>query len=228
MDFTRSRELAERLRRVVPGGAHTYARGADQYPVDMAPVLVRGNGARVWDVDGNEFVEYGMGLRSVVLGHGYRPVVEAVSAAIVVGVNFTRPTELELAAAEDFLDLVPGADMVKFAKNGSDATTAAIRLARAVTGRDRIAACNHPFFSVDDWFMVTTEMSAGIPTSVRHNTVRFDYNDIGSLHSLFDANPDSIAAVILEAARAMGEPEPGFLEGVRRIVRQARGGADLR
>jgi glutamate-1-semialdehyde 2,1-aminomutase len=215
--FARSNQLQERLHKLVPGGAHTYARGADQYPVGMAPVLVRGLGARVWDADGNEFVEYGMGLRSVVLGHGYRPVVEAVTAAISDGVNFTRPTELELHAAEDFLDLIPGAEMVKFAKNGSDATTAAIRLARAATGRDKIAACNHPFFSVDDWFMVTTEMSSGIPASIRKNTLRFDYNDLASLRDVFDANPDSIAAVILEAATAMAEPEPGFLEGVRAL-----------
>lgn len=215
--FTRSSELQERLHRVVPGGAHTYARGADQYPVDMAPILVRGDGARVWDADGNEYVEYGMGLRSVVLGHGYRPVVDAVCAAIADGVNFTRPTELELAAAEDFLELVPGADMVKFAKNGSDATTAAIRLARAATARDKVAICHHPFFSTDDWFMGTTEMSAGIPASATEQALRFRYNDLTSLRSLFAEHPESVAAVILEAATAMAEPEPGFLEGVRAL-----------
>ncbi|NVN53435.1 glutamate-1-semialdehyde 2,1-aminomutase [Mycolicibacterium hippocampi] len=215
--FTRSGQLQARLHRAVPGGAHTYARGADQYPVDMAPVLVRGDGARVWDADGNEYVEYGMGLRSVVLGHGYRPVVDAVCAAIAEGVNFTRPTELELHAAEDFLELVPGADMVKFAKNGSDATTAAIRLARAATGRDKVAICHHPFFSTDDWFMGTTEMSAGIPASATEQALRFHYNDLASLRSLFAGHPGSIAAVILEAATAMAEPEPGFLEGVREL-----------
>ena len=215
--FTRSTQLQARLHRAVPGGAHTYARGADQYPVDMAPVLVRGDGARVWDADDNEYVEYGMGLRSVVLGHGYRPVVDAVCAAIADGVNFTRPTELELHAAEDFLELVPGADMVKFAKNGSDATTAAIRLARAATGRDKVAICHHPFFSTDDWFMGTTEMSAGIPTSAVEQALRFRYNDLASLRSLFARHPESVAAVILEAATAMAEPEPGFLEGVRQL-----------
>ena len=107
----------------MPGGAHTFAKGADQYPEGMAPVLVRGRGARVWDVDGNSYVEYGMGMRAVTLGHGYQPVLEAVRAVLDDGLSFTRPTELELAAAEDFLALVTGADMVKFGKNGSDATS---------------------------------------------------------------------------------------------------------
>ena len=167
--FDRSNKLQARLHELVPGGAHTYARGSDQYPEFMAPVLTRGQGCRVWDADDNEYVEYGMGLRSVTLGHGYAPVVEAVRAAIGDGVNFSRPTTLELAAAEEFLDLVQGADMVKFAKNGSDVTTAAIRLARAATGRLKVAACNQPFFSTDDWFIGTTQMNSGIPASLRQH-----------------------------------------------------------
>jgi glutamate-1-semialdehyde 2,1-aminomutase len=133
ISFDHSTALQARLHELVPGGAHTFAKGSDQYPEGMAPVLARGRGARVWDVDGNEFVEYGMGLRSVTLGHGYEPVLDAVKAALDDGISFTRPTELELAAAEDFLALVPGADMVKFCKNASDATSTAIRLARAAT-----------------------------------------------------------------------------------------------
>ena len=101
--FERSSKLQARLHDLVPGGAHTYSRGSDQYPELMTPVLVRGHGCRVWDADGNEYIEYGMGLRSVTLGHGFRPVVEAVCSAIADGVNFSRPTVLELAAAEDFL-----------------------------------------------------------------------------------------------------------------------------
>ena len=151
------------------------------------------------------------------IGPRYRPVVDAVCAAIADGINFTRPTQLELQAAEDFLELVPGAEMVKFAKNGSDATTAAVRLARAATGRETVAICNHPFFSVDDWFMVTTEMSSGIPKSVGSQTVRFEYNNLKSLETLFAEHPDSVAAVIMEAATATAEPAPGFLEGVRAL-----------
>ncbi|AKS30603.1 glutamate-1-semialdehyde 2,1-aminomutase [Mycolicibacterium goodii] len=213
--FAQSNLLQARLHEVVPGGAHTYARGPDQYPEFMTPILVRGNGCRVWDVDGNEFVEYGMGLRSVTLGHGYSPVVDAVRRAVADGISFSRPTVHELAAAEDFLSLVPGADMVKFAKNGSDVTTAAVKLARAVTGRRRIAVCDQPFFSTDDWFIGTTPMAAGIPDDARQDTARFRYNDLASLAEILDAC--DVACVVMEAATATAEPQPGYLEGVRAL-----------
>ena len=120
-------------------------------------------------------------------------------------------------AAEDFLGLVSGADMVKFAKNGSDATTAALKLARAATGRETVAVADQPFFSTDDWFIGNTPMNAGIPDAVRAGTVGFTYNDLGSLRALFDAHPGRIAAVFMEAATALHEPAPGFLEGVREM-----------
>ncbi|MCG7596535.1 glutamate-1-semialdehyde 2,1-aminomutase [Mycobacterium sp. PSTR-4-N] len=211
--FARSRFLQDRLHDLVPGGAHTYARGADQYPESMPPVLTHGAGARVWDVDGNDYIEYGMGLRSVTLGHGYPPVVEAVTRAIAGGVNFSRPTAAELVAAEEFLNLVPGADMVKFAKNGSDATTAAVRLARAVTGRGTVAICDQPFFSTDDWFIGTTPMAGGIPSGHAATTKRFPYNDLDALAALLAE--DDVACVVMEAATATAEPAPGYLEGVR-------------
>ncbi|WP_083886578.1 glutamate-1-semialdehyde 2,1-aminomutase [Actinoalloteichus spitiensis] len=219
--LARSGRMQDRLHQLVPGGAHTYARGSDQYPEGMAPVLVRGQGARVWDVDGNSYVEYGSGLRSVTLGHAHPPVVDAVRACLADGVNFSRPTALELAAAEDFLAMVPGADMVKFAKNGSDTTTAAVRLARAATGRDLVAICaDQPFFSTDDWFVGTVPMNAGVPAATRRLTVGFRYNDLPSLADVLDRHPGEIAAVVLEPATALREPEPGFLAGVRALCDQ--------
>src|SRR5699024_9852967 len=207
--FDRSNSLQRRLHRLVPGGAHTYSRGADQYPEGMAPVLVRGSGSHVQDVDGNWYVEYGMGLRSVTLGHGHPPVVDAVAAAVRDGVSFTRPTVWELEAAEAFLEQVPGADMVKFTKNGSDATTAAIKLARAATGRPLVGVCrSQPFFSTDDWFIATTPMSAGIPAEHRGLTVSFDYNDLDSLEALVARHRGQIGCLILEAASATAEPAP--------------------
>jgi glutamate-1-semialdehyde 2,1-aminomutase len=214
--FARSTALQERLHALVPGGAHTFAKGSDQYPEGMAPVLVRGRGARVWDVDGNEYVEYGMGMRAVTLGHGYPPVVEAVRAAVADGVSFTRPTELELAAAEDFVALVPGAEMVKFCKNASDATSAALRLARAATGREVVAMCSdQPYFASQDWFVGTLPMSTGVPAAVRSLVRPFPYDDLDALRAVLEAEP--VAAVILEAASAAAEPTPGYLEGVRAL-----------
>src|ERR1700750_2120270 len=161
---------------LIPGGAHTYAKGDDQYPEGMAPIIERGAGCRVWDIDGNEFLEFGSGLRSTTLGHGFEPVVRAVQRQLADGVNFVRPHRLEREAAERMIDLIPSADMVKFGVTGSDATTAAVRLARACTGRDMVAVCQqHPFFSTDDWFIGTTPMSAGIPQAARRVTVKFAY-----------------------------------------------------
>ena len=129
--FAASQEHTSAVHDLIPGGAHTYAKGDDQYPEGMAPVIERGAGCRVWDLDGNEFVEFGSGLRSTTLGHGFEPVIRAVQRQLADGVNFVRPHRLEREAAERMIDLIPSAEMVKFGVNGSDATTAAIRLARA-------------------------------------------------------------------------------------------------
>jgi len=212
-----SRRLNERLHAVIPGGAHTYAKGDDQYPEGMAPVIERGAGAHVWDVDGNEYVEYGSGLRAVALGHAHPLVNGAAAEALARGTNFTRPSRLELEAAEALLELLPAADMVKFAKNGSDATTAAVKLARAATGRDLAAFCgDQPFFSTDDWFIGRTAMPAGVPPAWRPFSVTFRYNDLESLATMFLEHPGRVACVVLEAATAV-EPQPGFLEGVRAL-----------
>jgi glutamate-1-semialdehyde 2,1-aminomutase len=220
MNFTRSNELQARLQRVVPGGSHTYAKGLDQYP-ELAPgVIARGSGCHVWDVDGNEFIEYGMGLRSVTLGHAYPPVVEAVRESLALGTNFTRPAAMELECAEAFLQIIDGADMVKFTKDGSTATTAAVKLARAYTGRELVGICaEHPFLSYDDWFICTTTTDLGIPPSARAQVRSFHYNDLESVRRLFESNSGQMAALMLEAARTE-EPAPGFLEGVQALCRQ--------
>lgn len=205
---------------LIPGGAHTYAKGDDQYPENMAPVIERGAGCRVWDLDGNEYIEFGSGLRSNVLGHGYEPVVRAARGWLAEGVNFVRPHRMELEAAERFTALIPSADMVKFGLNGSDATTAAVRLARAYTGRDMVAVCrDQPFFSTDDWFMVTTPMSAGIPAAARPLTAQFPYNDLPGLAALLDAHPGRIAAVVLEA-ETVDPPAPDYFAGLRQLCDQ--------
>jgi glutamate-1-semialdehyde 2,1-aminomutase len=214
--FDRSRAARRRCHALIPGGCHTYAKGEDQYP-ELAPAyVVRGRGCHVWDVDGNEFIEYGMGLRAVTLGHAYPSVVDAASRQMRLGSNFSLPASLEMEAAERLLSVIKTAEMVKFAKNGSDVTSAAIRLARAYTGRPLIAVCaEHPFFSSDDWFIGTTPMASGIPEGASALTLKFHYNDLDSLRRLFAANPRQVAAVMLEPATTV-EPAGSFLRDVRR------------
>jgi glutamate-1-semialdehyde 2,1-aminomutase len=225
MKVKKSKELQARFHSVIPGGSHTYAKGDDQYPEGMPVYVVRGKGCHVWDLDGNEFIEYGMGLRSVTLGHAYEPVVEAAGRQMRLGANFVRPSPIELECAEALQSLITGAEMVKFGKHGSDATSAAIKLARAHTGRDLVAICaDHPFFSVDDWFIGSTAMDAGIPEVVRRLTVKFRYNNLGSLRQLFEQYPAQIAAVVLEAEHDV-EPVTGFLLGLKELC--AREGAVL-
>lgn len=212
-----SNVLRPRAHSLIPGGAHTYAKGDDQYPILAPGFIARGSGCHVWDVDGNEFIEYGMGLRAVSLGHAFPRVVEAVVKEMQRGTNFTRPSPLEAECAEKLLEVAPGAEMAKFTKDGSTATTAAVRLARAYTGRDIIALCaDHPFYSYDDWAICTTPMDAGIPQDMRRLTLTFRYNDLASAAALFSAHPGRVAALILEAAKNV-EPADGFLAGLRKL-----------
>lgn len=217
MNFEKSHILQKKAHELIPGGCHTYAKGDDQYPALSPGFILKGQGCHVTDVDGNEFIEYGMGLRAVTLGHAYAPVVEAARRQMQWGNNFVRPSPIEVECAEEFLSMIDGADMVKFAKNGSDTTNAAVRLARAFTGRDLIAICaDHAFFSVDDWFIGTTEMSAGIPAAIRELTLKFRYNDIGSVQAIFDQYPGRIAGLILEPEKNE-PPEGGFLQDLRKL-----------
>jgi glutamate-1-semialdehyde 2,1-aminomutase len=216
--FSKSQALSKHLNALVPGGGHTYAKGEDQFPDGMAPIIERGEGCRVWDVDGNEFIEFGSGLRAVTLGHGYPSVVEAAHAAMKDGTNFTRPAKIEIDAAEAFLRCVKTAEMVKFAKHGSDATTAAVKIARAHTGREMVAICgDQPFFSVDDWFIGVTPMPGGIPENIRRQTVKFKYNDIASLETLFSQYPNQICCVMMEA-ETQEPPREGYLQQVRDVA----------
>jgi glutamate-1-semialdehyde 2,1-aminomutase len=215
--FQTSRDLQRRAHQLIPGGCHTYAKGDDQFPVLAPGFIARGQGAHVWDADGNEFIEYGMGIRSVGLGHAHPAVVEAVRSELANGCNFTRPATIELACAEQFLGLINRAEMVKFCKDGSDATSGAMRLARAYTGRDLVACCaDHPFFSTDDWFIGTTVMNAGIPESTREKTVTFRYNDIESAKLMFERYPGRIAALILEASRTE-DPRDNYLHELKKL-----------
>lgn len=190
---------SDRLNNVIPGGAHTYSRGNDQFPQNAPQILTRGEGAHVWDAFGNRFLDYGMGLRSVSIGYANSRINTAAFKQIEQGNNLTRPSLIELEAAELFSSIVPGADMVKFAKNGSSVTTAAVKLARAFTGAKYVCIPRqHPFFSFDDWFIGTTNVKRGTLSGAYDATLVFDYNDLASLKTLFEMYEGQIAAVLME------------------------------
>lgn len=203
----------------IPGGAHTYSRGEDQFPSNAPVVLTRGEGCYVWDTDGNRYLDYGMGLRSVTIGYGYERIAQAAISGIYDGTNLTKPSVLEIEAAMDMVDLIEGMDMVKFGKHGSIVTTAATKLARAYTGRKYIVRCyENPFFSFDDWFIGNTVMNAGIPQEIQNLTLHFHYNQIETLQALFDRYPNEIACVILEPATTV-EPVDQFLQKVGQLCK---------
>lgn len=217
MEFAKSLQLQKKFNALIPGGCHTYAKGDDQFPEPMPVYIDRGLGCHIWDVDGNEFIEYGMGLRSVTLGHNFEPVVQAAQEQMIKGTNFGRPAKIELECAEIFLDLIEGAEMVKFSKNGSDATNGALKLARAYTGRNLVGICaDHPFFSVDDWFIGTTPMNSGIPDVLQTLTKKFFYNDLESIENMFAENLGEIACIILEPEK-YHPPKDDFLNKAKEI-----------
>ena len=211
--------LRARLHRAIPGGAHTYSRGDDQFPAIAPPLLARGKGAYAWDTAGRKYLDYGMALRAVTLGYADARVNAAAAAEMEKGVNLTRASLTELRAAEAMIDLFPSVEMVKFGKNGSNVTTAAVKIARAFTGRRYVCIPRqHPFFSFDDWFIGTTAIKRGVLDARADGTLLFDYNDLASLQAHFDAFPGQVAAVMLEPATAL-LPRENFLQDVQALCR---------
>ena len=208
-----------RLLKAIPGGAHTYSRGFDQYPLNAPQILERGKGVSIFDPDGNKYLDYGMALRAVNLGYAENEIDTAAISQIKNGNNLTRPSMIELEAAELLVDLIDSVDMVKFTKNGSTAVSAAVKLARAFTERELVARCaEQPFFSYDDWFIGSTPLTRGIPQETIEKTKMFRYNDIASLEALIAQHPGQFACVVLEPA-ATAEPKNGYLQKVQALCR---------
>jgi glutamate-1-semialdehyde-2,1-aminomutase len=218
LPLERSQELKRRAEQLIPSVAQTFSKGPSQFPQGAAPVfLERGLGAHVWDVDGNEYIDYVMALGSVILGHRHEPVDRRVREQLARGVSFSMPHPVELELAELLVEVVPCAEMVRFAKNGSDATSGAVRLARAITGRDVVVCCG--YHGWQDWFVGTTTRNRGVPAAVAQLTKTFTFNDLSSLENVLAENRDRVAAVILEPTGVVA-PEPGFLEGVVELTRR--------
>lgn len=217
--FERSDAYRAEVHQAIAGGAHTYSKGDDQFPIRSPAAISRGRGGRVWDPDGNEYVDCALGLGSVSLGHAYEPVLAAVREQLEQGVNFQRPAEIELELAHALKAVIPGAERVKFAKNGSTVTTAAVKLARAFTGRELVAfPFNHPFFSYDDWYIGRGKAASGIPTGTMAMSLTYDSTRPETLAALFKEHPGKIAAVITEPEELIPAPP----EKIREVERLAR------
>jgi len=211
-NFSKSNAYRQAIHNLIPGGAHTYSKGDDQFPILSPASITHGLGSHVWDEDGNEYIECLSGLASVSLGHAYGPVIERVGEELKKGNNFSRPSVIEREIAEKFLDLVGSHDLIKFAKNGSVVTTAAVKLARAYTGRKIVARpAEHPFYSYDDWFIGSTDVKSGIPSDISDLTVSFKADDLASLEEMFNKYPNQIACVISEPEKANVLPD-NFLQ----------------
>ena len=210
--YHRSEEMLDRALKVIPLGAQTFSKSLTQYPRGAAPFFMdRAKGARAWDVDGNEYIDFNNALCSVTLGHVDAEVTRAVEDQLHKGTIFSLSSELEINVAEKIVEIVPCAEKVRFGKNGSDATAGAIRAARAFTGRDRVAACG--YHGWQDWYIGSTARSKGVPAATRNLTHTFAYNDLSGLQGILEANPGEFAAVILEPMN-LTWPAEGFLQGV--------------
>jgi len=207
----------DRLLKAIPGGAHTYSRGYDQYPINAPQILKRGKDAYIYDMDENKYLDYGMALRAVNLGYANEEINQSAIKQMEFGNNLTRASSIELEAAELLIETIDSVDMVKFTKNGSTATTAAIKLSRAYTNRMMIARCEEqPFLSYDDWFIGSTSITRGISAKDIKNTKLFNYNNIESLEKLFNDYPNKISCVILEPATTE-HPKDNFLHKVKEL-----------
>lgn len=208
----RSNELWQRARQVMPRTGNLLARSPTQWSDGVAPKFIdRGRGGRCWDVDENEYVDLSMGVGPVSLGYADPRVDAAIREQLERGIIFSLMSPLEVEVAELLREAVPGAERVRFAKTGADVTSAAIRLARAYTGRSVVLTCG--YHGWHDWYVATTDRNRGVPTEVARQTFTFDYDDLASLEASLDGD---VAAVILEPV-VFDPPSPGFLEGVRAL-----------
>lgn len=215
--YAKSQALLARAEKVIPTGTQTFSKSPLQFPIGQAPhFLERGRGGRVWDVDGNEYIDLMAGLLPVLFGYGDPDVDAAIRAQMEKGITFSLASPLETDLAEKLQALIPSAEMVRYGKNGTDATSAAIRLARAYTGRDYVIACG--YHGWQDWYIGATVRNKGVPARVAELTLKRPFNDLEALHAAFAQYPEQIAAVIMEPAGG-ADPKEGYLEAVQELAR---------
>jgi len=212
----KSNLIYERARKIIPAGSQTFSKGVSQFVDGFAPkYLDHGKGAEVWDVDGNKYIDYIMGCHPLILGYSDPDVNAAVINQLEKGSIFSQMNELEVDVSELLIDAVPCAEMVRFGKNGADATSIGVRIARAVTGHDHIAYCG--YHGWHDWYIANTDLNSGIPEFNRQLAHSFTYNELDSLESIFNSFPDQVAIVIMEPLTIL-EPKNNFLHEVKAMA----------
>jgi len=214
MNFKKSEQLLDRALKSIPLASQTISKSLTQYPRGVSPFFIeKGKGVKVWDVDGNEYIDFVNSLAAVTLGYCDKNVDEAVQKQMQNGVTFSLPHRLEMEVAEKLIDIIPCAEKVRFAKNGTDATSASIRIARAYTGKEHIAVCG--YHGWQDWYIGSTTRDLGVPKAVKELTHKFEYNNIESLEKIF--HEQELACVIMEPMN-VEYPQDNFLEKVKALV----------
>lgn len=213
--YIKSEHLLERALKTIPLGSQTFSKSTTQFPYGVSPYFIqKGVGSKVWDVDGNQYIDFINSLASITLGYRDPDVTSAVIAQLQDGVIFSLSHPIEMQVAETICEMVPCAEKVRFGKNGSDATAGAIRVARAYTGRDRVAVCG--YHGWQDWYIGSTARSSGVPQAVKDLTHSFPYNNLPAIDELFKKYPGEFAAVILEPMNVFN-PAEGYLEELKAL-----------
>ena len=207
--------LEARARKVIPCVTQTASKRPEAYAPGRFPTYIaRGQGSRVWDVDGNEYIDCLMALGPVLLGYCYPAVDRAIAAQLARGIIFSRPTALEVEVAELLVEMAPCGEAVRFLKGGAEANSAALRMARAYTGREIVLICGYRGWH-DQWAVLRD--SPGIPRALSSLTYGFAFNDLASLERALEAHPGQVAAVMIDPV-ARDAPQPGFLEGTLELA----------
>lgn len=216
MQYEKSIKLLERAKKVTPLGAQTYSKSYRYFCEGNSPAFIeRGQGCYVWDVDGNKFIDFICALGPITIGYNDERINSAIIEQLNKGIIFSQSSISEVELAEKLITIIPGAEMIRFVKNGSDATSSAVRLARAYTGRDMIACCG--YHGMQDWYIGSTVNNKGVPKEVCELTKSFDYNNLESLKKLFAEFPNKFAAVIIEPIQSDG-PDNGFLKELKALT----------
>ena len=217
--FNESEKLLLRAELSIPLGSQTFSKSKTQYPVGISPLYAtKSKGSYIWDVDGNRFIDLVNSLAAVTFGYSDKGIEKSIIKQLKLGISLSLPAKLESEVAELITELIPCAEMVRFSKNGSDATSAAIRLARAFTGRDHVLVCG--YHGWQDWFIGSTSRNKGVPEAVSDLTHTFNYNDLDSLKTKLDILTNKVAAVIIEPMNNT-YPNAGFLQGVKDLAHKA-------